>query len=85
MSDSIQTPVVELTPVVEADKAVPADSSKASKPSPAQELRDIQQLLVVGIYPGNMAPAVVKGYQLLDKMCSTIEAVSAPKADEVKP
>ncbi len=47
---------------------------QASKPSPAQDLRDLQALVVTGIYPGNMAPAVVKAYQLLEAMAREVEA-----------
>lgn len=79
MSDSIQTPVVEESPLETKAEAAPAEATKASPASisPAQDLRDLQQLLVMGIYPGNMAPAVVKGYQLLDKMCQKIESNEA--------
>jgi len=51
-------------------------------PSPAADLRDIQALLVSGVYQGNMAPAVVKAYQLLEKMALTVEAQTA--AQETK-
>jgi hypothetical protein len=57
----------------EAPKAV-----EAPKVSPAADLRDIQALLANGIYPGNVAPAIVKAYQLLEKMAVEIEQ-NAPK------
>jgi|SRR5579872_1691009 len=41
--------------------------------SPAQDLRDIQMLLVSGIFPGNMAPAIVKAYSLLEQMAIAVE------------
>lgn len=48
-------------------------------PSPAQDIRNIQMLLVSGIFPGQMAPQVVQSYQILDKMATKIEADAAPK------
>ena len=50
------------------------DNKGKPKASPAQDLRDIQGLLVNGIFPGQVAPAVVKAYQLLEKMSLEIEA-----------
>lgn len=70
MSEVTQTPVAEETPV----ESKPTDVKSEAKASPAQELREIQHLLLGGIFPGNVAPAVVKGYQLLEKMCVDIEA-----------
>lgn len=46
---------------------------EAPKESPAKDLREIQALLVNGIFPGNIAPQVVKAFHLLDQMCLTIE------------
>jgi hypothetical protein len=66
MEESLPTGVVD---AVEVKKEVPV----APKPSPAQDLRDIQALLANGIYPGNVAPAIVKAYQLLEKMAVEIE------------
>jgi hypothetical protein len=69
---------------VEAPKAEPAKVSPADavqKSSPAQDLRDIQMLLVSGIYPGNMAPAVVKGYQVLERMCQEKELAVVPAVE----
>jgi len=47
-----------------------------SKPkvSPAQDLRNIQQLLVLGIFPGQAAPEICKAYQLLEAMAKKVEA-----------
>jgi hypothetical protein len=81
MADVQEAPVrdaqasVEVPPVSDA-KAAPADAKKAS---PAQDLRDIQYLLLNGIFPGNVAPAVVKAYQLLENMAKTVEAGSESK------
>ncbi len=50
--------------------AVPAEK----KASPAQDLRDIQMLLLGGVFPGNVAPAVVKAYQLLESMAVKVES-----------
>lgn len=56
---------VQDAPVVEAPEA--------PKESPAKDLREIQALLVNGIFPGNVAPQVVKAFHLLDQMCQSIE------------
>lgn len=45
----------------------------APKASPAQDLRNIQTLLVMGVYPGQAAPEICKAYQLLEKMAQKIE------------
>ncbi len=52
---------------------VKAETPAVAKPSPAQDLRNIQMLLVSGIYPGNIAPQVVAAYQLLEKMALKVE------------
>lgn len=75
MSDSIQTPEAPES----AAAPQPATAATPSKVSPAQDLRDIQMLLVGGIYPGNMAPMVVKAYNMLDQMAKTVEASVEPK------
>lgn len=68
------TPAESVTPPVNTDKqASPAVS-------PAQDLRNLQMLLVSGIFPGNVAPQVVAGYNLLEKMAIAIEA--APNASK---
>lgn len=67
---------------VATEQAVPVnpEAPKNNTPSPAQDLRDIQALVVTGIYPGNMAPAIVKAYQLLEAMAREVEAkANAPK------
>jgi len=74
----------EATPVQDAPTpeatAAPAEATKPSQTpspaSPAQDLRDIQALLVGAIFPGNMAPAVVKAYQLLEMMAKQVESES---------
>ena len=76
MTEATQTPEVQNPPSESKETAVPVESKKAS---PAQDLRDIQNLLLMGIYPGNVAPAVVKGYQLLEQMAKQVEASSEPK------
>lgn len=73
MSEQATAPVIEQTPLESKGDASQAQPSKAS---PAQDLRDVQMLLLGGIFPGNVAPAVVKAYQLLDKMCVEIENAS---------
>lgn len=64
---------VETTATIEAEP-VKEKVNTENKPSPAQDLRNLQMLLVSGIYPGNVAPQVVAGYNLLEKMCVAIEA-----------
>ncbi len=74
--------VVESSTTVAEDVKPEAvqNNTPAPKPSPAQDLRDLQALVVTGIYPGNMAPAVVKAYQLLEAMARDIESrANAPK------
>lgn len=63
--DPIEVPTVQ-APAAEAPKA-------EAKPSPAQDLRNIQMLIVSGIFPGNVAPQVVAAYQLLEKMAQKVE------------
>jgi len=70
MSESIQTPEAPVSSATE----VPTPAATPSKVSPAQDLRDIQMLLVGGIFPGNMAPMVVKAYNMLEAMAKQVEA-----------
>lgn len=66
----------ETTVVTEKQEGLFAEPSKAEapKPGPADELRQIQALLVNGIFPGNIAPQVVKAFQLLEAMAQKVEA-----------
>jgi hypothetical protein len=41
--------------------------------SPAKDLREIQALIVNGIFPGNVAPQVVKAFHMLESMASKVE------------
>lgn len=43
------------------------------KESPAKDLREIQALIVNGIFPGNVAPQVIKAFQLLETMAAQVE------------
>lgn len=66
---------------VEAPKtAIDGPVVEAKKVSPAQDLRDIQYLLLNGIFPGNVAPSVVKSYHLLEQMAVQVEKDAADKA-----
>jgi hypothetical protein len=47
---------------------------------PAADIRDIQALLVNGIYPGQVAPQVVKSFQLLEQMAREIEKGASKEA-----
>jgi hypothetical protein len=82
---TVETPenVSKNEPVVDAPKETPINTERP-KVSPAQDLRDIQGLLVNGIFPGQVAPAVVKAYQLLEKMAQQIETQVAAKPEETK-
>lgn len=73
VSTSSDVPVTQENNVVNTEPTQPVSAPKQA-PSPAQDLRDIQMLLVQGIFPGQVAPAVVKAYQLLEKMAVQIEA-----------
>ena len=66
-------------PVMENQTAETAKQPVAEKVvSPAQDLRDIQYLLLNGIFPGNVAPSVVKSYHLLEQMALQVEKAAAP-------
>ena len=53
---------------------VSAEQTAAKQPSPAEGLRKIQNLLVMGIFPGQFAPTVVESYTLLEQMALKVEA-----------
>lgn len=76
MSEATQVPEVVNPPVESKVEAVPAPvQGQTQRPvGPADDLREIQMLLVRGQFPGEVAPMVVKGFQFLDKLASTIEA-----------
>lgn len=86
---TVETPenVSKNEPVVDAPKETvdnSAPEAPKNTPSPAQDLRDIQGLLVNGIFPGQVAPTVVKAYQILEKMAQQIEAAAATHKEVVK-
>jgi hypothetical protein len=70
--EAVKLPTGVVDPVQAPVEAYRAEEGVA-KVSPAKDLRDIQALLANGIYPGNVAPAIVKAYQLLEKMAIEIE------------
>lgn len=78
-----QTPTLETAegtlPTAEAKEQNPI-KAEAPKVSPAQDLRNVQMLIVSGIYPGNIAPQVISAYQLLEKMAQKVEADAGYKA-----
>lgn len=76
MSEVLPTGVIDTEVNTEVPKI---EAPVAAKPSPAQDLRDIQALVVNGIYPGNVAPSVVKAYQLLERMAVEIEKAAESK------
>ena len=64
------------TPVVDAVVVEPQQAEKVAdvpKVSPAKDLREIQALIANGIFPGNVAPSVVKAYNLLEQMAQVVE------------
>jgi hypothetical protein len=70
---------MEETPVSKDTVVIDAPVAEKPKVSPAQDLRNIQALIVNGIFPGNVAPEVVKAYQLLEQMALVIEKDAASK------
>jgi hypothetical protein len=68
-----ETPVVQDAVIVEPKAAEPTKVPEAPKESPAKDLREIQALLANGIFPGNVAPSVVKAYNLLEHMALAVE------------
>lgn len=75
MAEVIESTGQEIPSVETKAEAVPAPATPAQRPAgPADDLREIQMLLVRGQFPGEVAPMVVKGFQFLDKLATTIEA-----------
>jgi len=75
--ENVET-VAKTEPVAVAPEKT-AVNTEAKKPSPAQDLRDIQALLVSGIFPGNFAPQIVKAYQTLEQMAQKVEQAATPQ------
>ncbi len=74
--------VVE-TAAVEPNGNVKAEDVKCSpKESPAKDLRDIQGLLTNGMFPGNVAPAIIKAFNLLENMAQVVEREAAKVSNE---
>jgi hypothetical protein len=74
----VQDAVVVNAPVAGVIDAVdgPATAGPVNatpKVSPAHDLREIQALIANGIFPGNVAPSVVKAYNLLEQMAQVVE------------
>ncbi len=70
----METPVIDTT----AEKV---EAPKEVVKSPAADLREIQQLVVMGIFPGQLAPSVVKAYQLLESMAQKVELDAKNEAE----
>lgn len=66
--------------VIPVQEVVQAQTPKEEK-SPAQDLKEIQNLLVMGIYPGNMAPAICKAHALLQHMVDKVELDAKHEAE----
>jgi len=77
-TNTVETPSPEATAAPAGSEATTSPVEK--KASPAQDLRDIQNLLLGGIFPGNVSPAVVKAYQLLEAMARKVEQEAVPNA-----
>lgn len=71
----------EATSVQDAE-VVPPAKAEAPKPGPAQDLRAIQALIVNGIFPGNVAPQVVKAFELLEHMAQQVEREASKGTNE---
>jgi hypothetical protein len=61
------SPATENTPL-ESNPGAPQ-----ANPGPAAELRNIQMLLVNGLFPGAMSPQVAKSFHLLEQMALKLE------------
>ena len=70
-----ETPVQDA--VIVTDDNVGNVKASAPKESPAKDLREIQALLINGIFPGNQAPAIVKAFHLLEAMAQQVETSAA--------
>jgi hypothetical protein len=72
---------MENTPVQDAVIVEKSAEAKAEAPkvSPAKDLREIQALIANGIFPGNVAPSIVKAYNLLEQMALVVEGEAAAK------
>lgn len=75
MAEVAETPSPTIPPVETQVSAVPAPSVASSQPvpKPGDELRVIQMLLVEGIFPGKVAPSVVKSFNFLEQMITVVE------------
>jgi hypothetical protein len=71
---------MEETPVVADAVVVEKPAVEAPKVSPAKDLREIQALIANGIFPGNVAPSVVKAYNLLEQMAMVVEKEASKDA-----
>ena len=85
MADQVAENVAVSEPVAVAPE-ITQNNTEAKPPvkGPADDLRSIQNLLVSGIFPGNLAPAVVQGFRLLDEMAKAVEAGSLKMTKETK-
>ncbi len=79
MEDNIQdAQIIEPRPAsVDEAKAVEA----AKEPGPAHEIRQAQALLAGGLFPGQMAPAIVSAFQTLGKIADKIELDAKHEAE----
>lgn len=82
VSDNSIVHVMDEKTQMTSEPKIPEVATKGT--SPAQDLRDIQYLLLNGIFPGNVAPSVVKSYHLLEQMAQQVEAAAKVTANEPK-
>lgn len=60
--------------IIKDAEVVEAPKAEAPAPvSPAKDIREIQALIANGIFPGNVAPSIVKAYNLLEQMALVVE------------
>lgn len=77
---AVQDAVIVERKAVEPDMAKGASQAEAPKVSPAKDLREIQSLIANGIFPGNVAPTIVKAYNLLEQMAQVVEREASKDA-----
>jgi hypothetical protein len=84
MPDNVQDAQIVETPrqaTAEEAKAVEAAKQEAPKPGPAHEIRQAQALLAGGLFPGQMAPAIVAAFSKLESIAVKIEKDAADEAE----
>jgi len=72
-----ETPAVQdaetITPRAATAEEAKAIEAAKNEPGPAHELRQAQALIAGGLYPGQMAPAIVAAFNHIGKLAEKIE------------